>query len=279
MSGHEVVRASGGAVVRRGPDGASEVLVIHRPSYGDWTLPKGKAEGDETDEECALREVAEETGLTCLLGVELPSAAYRDGKGRPKVVRYWAMAPTGGQFAPSGEVDQVRWLPLAEAISQVSYDGDRAVLRAVATTRKSLAFLVRHGQAGKRDQWRGDDRLRPLDARGRAQAQAVADRLAGYPVTRLVSSPYERCVQTLLPLAQRLGLPVERRDELAEGEPRARAMAVIVELAGAFPILATHGDVVGEVCGEDAPKKKGSIWVLEVEGTGVTPARYLAPPG
>jgi len=93
MSGHEVVRASGGAVVRRGPDGVSEVLVIHRPSYGDWTLPKGKAEGDETDEECALREVAEETGLTCLLGVELPSAAYRDGKGRPKVVRYWAMAP------------------------------------------------------------------------------------------------------------------------------------------------------------------------------------------
>jgi 8-oxo-dGTP diphosphatase len=98
-------------------------------------------------------------------------------------------------------------------------------------------------------------------------------------VTRLVSSPYERCVQTLLPLAQRLGLPVERRDELAEGEPRARAMAVIVELAEAFPILATHGDVVGEVCGEDAPKKKGSIWVLEVEGTAVTPARYLAPPG
>lgn len=277
MSQHDVVRASGGAVVRRSADGFAEVLLVHRPGHEDWTLPKGKADSDESDEDCAVREVAEETGLRCLLGVELPSSSYRDRKGRPKLVRYWAMIPAGGRFTPSDEVDEVRWLPLDEAIGQVSYEGDRAVLQALATTRKTLAFLVRHARAGKRDEWAGDDRRRPLDEKGLAQAETLAERLQGYPVTRLLSSPYDRCIQTLKPLAHRLGLPIEPRDELAEGESRPRAVGLILELGGAVAVLSTHGDVVGEVCGEDVPKKKGSVWVLEIDGVAVTPARYVAP--
>ena len=108
-----------------------EVLLVHRPRYDDWTLPKGKLSGGETDEQAALREVEEETGFTARLGAELPGAAYTDSHGRPKTVRYWALRPTGGAFEPDDEVDEIRWLPLDEAIGAVSYDRDRDVLRAV----------------------------------------------------------------------------------------------------------------------------------------------------
>ncbi len=126
-----LVRAAGGVVVRRAPDGRPEVLLVHRPGHDDWTFPKGKAEPGESDTACALREVREETGLTCTLGIELASTAYRDGRGRPKVVRYWAMTAVTGRFAPSAEVDEVRWLPLDEAARRLAYEGDRTVLRSL----------------------------------------------------------------------------------------------------------------------------------------------------
>jgi 8-oxo-dGTP diphosphatase len=125
-----VIRAAGGVVLRDGESGP-EVLLVHRPAYDDWSLPKGKAEGDETDEDCALREVEEETGLRCTLGRELPSTSYGDGRGRPKVVRYWTMRPLGGEAAPRAEVDDVRWLPLDDALDALTWERDRTVLGAV----------------------------------------------------------------------------------------------------------------------------------------------------
>jgi 8-oxo-dGTP pyrophosphatase MutT (NUDIX family) len=104
---------------------------VHRPKYDDWTFPKGKAEPGETDEETALREVEEETGLRCELGRELPSRSYTDSKGCPKTVRYWEMTPTGGEAGPRNEVDDVRWLPPAEAGELLTYERDGEVLRAV----------------------------------------------------------------------------------------------------------------------------------------------------
>ena len=94
---------------RVGQGGAHEVLLVHRPKYRDWTLPKGKLEPGESHEQAALREVEEETGLVCELGRELGSTSYRDGKARPKVVRYWAMRPLRGAFSPHREVDEIRW--------------------------------------------------------------------------------------------------------------------------------------------------------------------------
>lgn len=108
--------------------GLLEVLVVHRPSYGDWTFPKGKLEAGETDEECALREVLEETGLVCELGEELASTAYEDARGRPKVVRYWRMTAVGGELDFAHEVDAARWLAVADANEQLTYPRDRVLL-------------------------------------------------------------------------------------------------------------------------------------------------------
>jgi 8-oxo-dGTP diphosphatase len=130
---HEVL-AAGGVVWRRGDgDGDVDVLLVHRPKYDDWSLPKGKLDDGEGFEDAALREVEEETGLRCELGEELPSAEYDDSRGRSKLVRYWAMEPLGGRFHPTDEVDEVEWLSREDAERRLSYDRDREVLAALDT--------------------------------------------------------------------------------------------------------------------------------------------------
>jgi 8-oxo-dGTP diphosphatase len=114
---------------RRDGDGL-EVLLVHRPRDRDWTFPKGKVEEGETDEQAAVREVEEETGLRCEIGPKLPSTAYADLKLRPKRVRYWAMEATADGEAGS-EVDEVQWVPIDEAPERLSYRRDREVLRAL----------------------------------------------------------------------------------------------------------------------------------------------------
>jgi len=126
------VLAAGGVVWRRTNSAKVEVLLVHRPKYDDWTLPKGKLDDGESAEEAAVREVEEETGLQVTLGEELPATDYHDRYGRPKNVRYWAMGMTGGQFRPNREVDEVRWLPIEAAKEALSYARDREVLDAFA---------------------------------------------------------------------------------------------------------------------------------------------------
>ena len=120
-AGEPEVRAAGG-VVRRG----DRILVVHRPKYDDWSLPKGKLDPGESFEDAALREVEEETGFVCELGDELEPTTYRDGKGRLKLVRYWEMTPVDERgFEPTREVDELRWLTPAEARELLTYDRDR----------------------------------------------------------------------------------------------------------------------------------------------------------
>jgi 8-oxo-dGTP pyrophosphatase MutT (NUDIX family) len=134
VSADGVVRAAGGIVLRRAPKGAWQVLLVHRPRYDDWSLPKGKADHGERDEETALREVEEETGLRCTLGAPAGRTRYRDSKGRDKVVHYWLMAPESDQAAADGtfvandEVDEVRWCSVGEATEQLTYAHDRKLL-------------------------------------------------------------------------------------------------------------------------------------------------------
>jgi 8-oxo-dGTP pyrophosphatase MutT (NUDIX family) len=119
------VQAAGGVILRHG-----QVCVIHRPDYEDWSLPKGKLDGGETHEQAALREVHEETGLRCALGPELSAQQYVDRKGRPKTVRWWAMTVVSDDgLTPSDEVDQRRWIPVAEAERLLDYEHDRELVR------------------------------------------------------------------------------------------------------------------------------------------------------
>jgi 8-oxo-dGTP diphosphatase len=119
-----VIRAAGGLVERAG-----SVLLVHRPRYDDWTFPKGKAEDGESDEDCAVREALEETGLECELLDELASTEYVDAKGRPKRVRWWRMRVVADRgFEPDDEVDEIRWLTPADAAQLLSYGRDLALL-------------------------------------------------------------------------------------------------------------------------------------------------------
>lgn len=131
------MRAAGGVIWRQitvadesgvtRPSG--EIVLIHRPRYDDWSFPKGKLDKGETYEEAAIREVAEETGLVCELGLELPSTWYLDGKGRTKLVRYWAMRVVGIQpWEPNDEIDQRRWVTVEEAADMLTYEHDRELL-------------------------------------------------------------------------------------------------------------------------------------------------------
>ncbi|MGH2631602.1 MAG: NUDIX hydrolase [Actinomycetota bacterium] len=279
------VRAGGGVLRRRGPLGPV-FAIVHRPRYDDWTFPKGKAEGDETAQENASREVLEETGSRCELGPELSTVRYTDHQGRPKTVRYWLMYPTGGTFVPGSEVDRLRWVSAQDARSMLTYEHDRSVLGAAAGFDRPI-FLVRHAKAGDRDAWTEDDRLRPLSKKGRAQAEALAGAFDGEPVERVLSSPSVRCVQTVRPLALARRLPLEEREALHEGADTQAALSLLRAL-GASAVVCSHGDVIPEVMQALADRgvvvrdglasKKGSTWVLERDGGLFTEARYRPPP-
>jgi phosphohistidine phosphatase SixA len=140
-----------------------------------------------------------------------------------------------------------------------------------------VILLVRHARAGERGSAGPDDSLRPLDETGRQQAEALAAMLSDQPLTRIVTSPYRRCIQTVEPLARAAGLEIEQRDELAEGSPVSDVLALI---AGHDEqddlLLCTHGDVIEEMVGRGRPAEKGSVWVLDPEHD-LEPRRYILP--
>ena len=151
-------------------------------------------------------------------------------------------------------------------------------------------LLVRHAKAGDRGRWDGPDHLRPLTEKGWEQARQLCDQLAGYGATRVLSSPYVRCVQTVEPLAERLGLSVEESDALAEGATTGQLDELLGSLRSETAVLSTHGDVIptlldhlverdGLYLPSDYPCAKGSTWVLHGDGDGcVTRAEYLPAP-
>jgi 8-oxo-dGTP diphosphatase len=124
----ETIRAAGGVVVRPGESGRPEVLLVHRPAYDDWSFPKGKCEDGESEEDAAVREVEEETGLRCRLEHELTTTRYRDARGRPKTVRYWLVTPVGGRLEAANEVDDARFVPFDDARAMLTYARDRELV-------------------------------------------------------------------------------------------------------------------------------------------------------
>ena len=193
-------------------DGQLEVALIHRPRYRDWSWPKGKLDPGEDWPVAAARETKEETGLSVRLGTPLPEADYmvmaKDGTPAPKEVRYWAASVVSvGRRLPK-DVDQMEWLEVAEAHSRLDYARDREQLLALVQAHQGgwldtwPLVIVRHAKAVSRSDFKGsNDQLRPLDARGRERAQDLVPLLGVRGITRVVSSPSRRCMETISPYA------------------------------------------------------------------------------
>jgi 8-oxo-dGTP pyrophosphatase MutT (NUDIX family)/phosphohistidine phosphatase SixA len=218
------VRAAGVLPWRRGDDGL-QVAMVHRPKYDDWSWPKGKLEPGEAWPAAAVREAGEETGLTVRLGLPLPPASYdvgTRGNYRPKVVRYWAAHVLDGEGTPLNEVDDLRWLPTEEARRLLTYRRDRVQLDALIVADADEAVdtwplaVVRHASSVGRRAWKGEDADRPLDPAGARRARDLVPLLAAYGVSRLLSSPTERCIATVTPYARATGARLRLREGLTE---------------------------------------------------------------
>ena len=254
------VRAAGAVLWRRRDDGVVEVALVHRPRYDDWSLPKGKAERAEHLTATAVREVAEETGITVSLGRPLGEQHYdvrtKAGGVARKVVHYWAAeAPVDvPDFTPGDEVDELRWLAPAEAAATLTWERDRGVLDALGPdpVRTMPVVVLRHADAVPREEWLGnDDEKRPLSELGDRQAVRLVPVLGAYGVRRVLSSPSVRCLDTVTPYAAAAGLSVATDYALTEhgGSLDERSAADLAELLeGAEPaVLCTHRPLLAEL--------------------------------
>ena len=256
--------AAAGTLPWRLHGGSLEVLLVHRPAYDDWAWAKGKLDPGEEWPTCAARETWEETGLQVRLGRPLPPASYtfldKAGELATKEVRYWAAEVTGGDGALVNEIDEVAWLPVAEASDRLHYARDRDQLRALvrASTAGRLAtwplVLVRHAHAVSRSAWAEPDPLRPLDAAGEGRAETLVGLLGAYGITRLVTSPSVRSAATLAPYAAARGLKLRAKPVLSEemyAVTPDRAMRPLERLLerGQPAALCSHGPVLPSLLG------------------------------
>jgi phosphohistidine phosphatase SixA/8-oxo-dGTP pyrophosphatase MutT (NUDIX family) len=302
-----------GTIPWRRRRGQLEVALVHRPKYDDWSWAKGKLDPGEEWPVAAVRETQEETGLAVGLGRPLPGSEYTllDATGQPatKEVRYWAAEATSPAGPLENEIDEVRWLDVIAASDRLDYARDRDQLRALVRADNAGTLttwpivLVRHAHAVGRGSWTGDDQDRPLDDSGQQRAEGIAALLAAYGVRRLVSSPSQRCTDTLRPYAAHLGASLRTKDGLSEtgyaAEPARAAhhLARLVE-RGTPAALCSHGAVLPELLmallalvDPEEPEAdlaaaslraaardrmgKGEVLVAHLVGTGVT-ARLVA---
>ncbi len=208
----DVTVAAGAALWRPAASGA-EVLLVHRPKYDDWSLPKGKSEPGEHILLTAVREVFEETCVRPVLGPRLPSVEYISW-GRPKQVSYWAAVSPGHEATPGNEIDAVSWRSLDEARAQLADTHDDPVISALQPRETFPLILLRHASAGRKRP--GDDDARPLDSQGALDAHVLARLLPCFaPTARVISSPTVRCTETVRPFAAGFGGSVEAEAVLA----------------------------------------------------------------
>ncbi len=293
-----VIPAAGAVLWRSAHDGDGAVeplvAVVHRPRYDDWSLPKGKVDPGETEPVTAVREVLEETGYASALGRRLLAVSYPVEFG-VKHVRYWAARALGGDFSPNNEVDELVWLPTADAMKRLQYPLDRKVLRRFAKqpVDTETILVVRHGTAGTRARYKGDDRNRPLDKHGRAQAESLVGQLLAFGATEVHAAPRVRCRQTVEPLAEELGVPIQDEPTLTEEaytDSHGAARRRILEIAktDGTPVICSQGKVIPDLiawwCDRDGVRpdrsrnRKGSTWVLSLAGERLIAADHIGSP-
>jgi 8-oxo-dGTP diphosphatase len=226
----KIIEAAGAAVLRDGPKGRPEVLLVHRPKYDDWSLPKGKIEPGELLPTTAVREVGEEARTLVSLRAPLDRSTRKNGKSSEKHVSWWRGVAVDRPPLPpelpdedgsdgTPEVDEVSWMSVKRARKRLSYDQDRDVLdQALEQPVTTPLVLVRHAKAINRKDWAGSDAARPLRPRGRVQSRRLMPLLAAYGVEQLYSSPWQRCVGTLQPYSLHTKIPTVRLPILNEDE-------------------------------------------------------------
>jgi len=288
----ESIWAAGCVVSRRDGGGEPKYLIVHRPRYDDWSLPKGKLNKRESFVDAAIREVKEETRVKGTNARPIGTVGFITKAGNPKVVRWWLTDPKEiKKFKKNSEVDAIEWVEYDKAIEKLDYTNDRAVLERandmVLARSAGSIHLVRHAHAGVRDDTDPNDEKRSIDKLGKAQRKAIRKHLLDHPVTRIGSSQLDRCVQTVAKFADTIGVPVEREIALGEGTHPTRIVSLIHELQGEAAVLCSHGDVISGLIGHlfaegvpmDGPMQweKGSIWHLRTIKGRVVSGSYTAP--
>jgi 8-oxo-dGTP diphosphatase len=294
-SGSKIVYAAGAVLWRPGHAGSAapdlEIALIHRPRYDDWSLPKGKVDPGETAPVAAVREILEETGHGAVLGRRLDLVSYPIDQGVKKVY-YWVARSTGGEFTPGSEVDDLVWLPVADAKGKLTYSHDRKLLRRFVKhpADTHTVLVVRHGTAGRKSRFKGDDTKRPLDKRGLAQAEALVPQLLAFGATAVHAADRLRCQQTVEPLAEELGVTVQNEPTLTEesyakSPKRGRHRMLQIAEEEGTPVVCTQGKVIPDLiewwCDRDGVKPdksrnhKGSTWVLSLSGGRLVAADHI----
>jgi 8-oxo-(d)GTP phosphatase len=282
--GSIAIEAAGGVLWRYAPDGSVEVALVHRPKYDDWSVPKGKLKRREHLLLGAVREVEEETGARVTIGRPLGEIRYLK-EGLPKRVRYWAMPCLDSLFIEgdeADEVDQIHWLSPEDALAQLSYDRDvPAIERFMADLRPTWQLiLARHGSAGDRAGWDGDDTLRPLDEFGEEQSAVLGSVLAAYGVTAVHSADVVRCMDTVSAFAASIGATVVEEPTMGElgwdqddlkgldrliGLAQAGVPTVVSSQRGCIPgMLAGLLTALGGAVPPDLSTRKGGFWVVNL---------------
>ncbi|MFB7717374.1 MULTISPECIES: NUDIX domain-containing protein [unclassified Nocardia] len=287
------IPAAGAVLWRYAPDGAIEIALVHRPKYDDWSLPKGKVDPGESLVMTTVREVAEETGIHSRLGRYLGHVTYPvTGHRKLKRVDYWAAQILDGDFESNAEVDVLQWHRIDGLMDALSYPMDRHIVRNFLRLPPDTAtmLLVRHAKAGRRDRFAGADEDRPLEKAGRAQARELVPNLLAFGPTEIHSAPPVRCVQTVTPIAEKLGLDIELEPQLSEtgyaaapdtARKRIRDLAAEREI----PVICSQGKVIPDLLEWWAAKdgvtlpparnRKGSVWVLSVQQGRLVAADHL----
>ncbi len=287
------IRAAGGVVTRR-KGSKRQFLVIHRPRHDDWSLPKGKLEVEERFSVGAAREIKEETGSEVERLAKLGSVAYNSDRRRTKLVRYWLFEHVGGSFKPNSEVDEIRWLPAPEMKHLLTYPRDRKVFDWGATLadrpRAGRIHLVRHAKAGNRSSWKKRDETRPLTRAGSRQSYRIGAALTATPVTRILSSHYVRCEQTVAPLARALDIGITPERRLAEGTTAKDLNRLLSKVEGKAVVMCSHGAEIAAFIervaasgahlgpGVETDIAKGGTWQLDLTAGRVAAGRYAPPP-
>ena len=291
----EPVLAAGAVLWQPDPDsGDPRVAVVHRPRYDDWSLPKGKLDPGETEPVAAVREIFEETGQRAHLGRRLGTVGYPIPDGI-KIVHYWVARSGGGDFVSGDEVDQLVWLPIREASKRLTYRADRKMVTRFAKMPADTqsVLIVRHGSAGRKARYTGDDRNRPLDAKGRAQAESLVPQLLAFGASSVYAADRVRCAQTVEPLAREMDVTISLEPALTEeayaADPKAARRRVLeIAALGGTPVICTQGRVIPylidwwcareDVRPDRSRNRKGSTWILSLAAGRLIAADHLASP-